>query len=477
MSRYQTWSRISLRSLFCVAMLLAMAAMGCNGDDPQDDDDSTSELDATAELSPAIATVVTVRWSSDEPTEGFVEYGEDDSYGTQVASRAGEAEAHEAVLFGLKPSTTYAFRVVTVVDGEEQQSEEGTFTTGVLPGELSQHGLAVDAPGDHEGGFLLAPIISTPPKPVIMDREGNIVWWFLDPEFDHNMHITVTMACDGEHVLFNSVSTTYDGDLDPHYIEHVVRISVDGTEVERIEREEHQHSFVELPDGTLAMLVYDRREMDEQPVVGDQIIEFAPDGTETVVWTVFDEFDYNPEDPPPGTGWSHANAISYDPADEAYYVSLRNFACILKIDRASGEIVWILGGRESDFEIEGEVFTDQHEFELLDDGASIVLFDNGTAGRYNSRVLEYALDFEAWTATEQWSYELDPPIFVPTGGDVTRLPSGNTLVTWSSAGQMDEVSPGGELVWRQNLDLGGGFGFTQWQQDLYAPVLPNCGIE
>ena len=459
------------------ALFSLFVAVGCSESGPGDDDSDGDALVATADASEVIGTVVTIRWTTEEPSTGYVEYGADGGHETQVWSAATDATSHEVVLFGLKTSTEYAYRVVAVIDDVESDTFESEFTTGVLPGDLSQHGLTVEATGDHAGGYLLAPIVSTPPKPVIMDRDGDIVWWFLDQDFDHDMHISVGLSCDGQHVLFNSMSTAYADQADPHYIEHVVRLSLDGTELERIEKAEHSHTFVELPDGTIAFLVYDRRDVDGENVVGDQIVEVAPDGTETVVWSAFDDFDYDPEDPPPGTGWSHAAALDYDPVEEAYFVSLRNFACIVKIGRSSGDMAWQLGGRGSSFEIEGEVFTDQHEFQILDGGAGIVLFDNGTAARYNSRVLEYALDTDSWTATQQWSYQLDPPIFVPTGGDVMRLPSGNTLVTWSSAGQIDEVTPDGALVWRQNMDLGGGFGFTQWQQDLYAPVLPNCALE
>lgn len=41
--------------------------------------------------------------------------------------------------------------------------------------------------------------------------------------------------------------------------------------------------------------------------------------------------------------WCHANAVSHDPRDDSLLVSLRHQDCIIKIDRRSGDLVWILG--------------------------------------------------------------------------------------------------------------------------------------
>ena len=71
------------------------------------------------------------------------------------------------------------------------------------------------------------------------------------------------------------------------------------------------------------------------------------------------------------------------------------------------------------------------------------------------------------TAQQIWTHVDDPPLFSIGFGDVTRLPSDHTLVTWSSAGQIDEVTEDGVLVWRMNAAMGAGFGYTAWTA---APV-------
>ncbi len=56
------------------------------------------------------STTLTVEWTTDEPTTGTVEYGQDTGYGNQVAD-ATPATHHAVTLTGLAPETTYHLRV------------------------------------------------------------------------------------------------------------------------------------------------------------------------------------------------------------------------------------------------------------------------------------------------------------------------------------------------------------------------------
>ena len=53
-------------------------------------------------------------------------------------------------------------------------------------------------------------------------------------------------------------------------------------------------------------------------------------------------------------------------------------------------------------------------------------------------------------------------------GDVERLSNGNTLVTWSSAGEIQEVTPKNEVVWQVNTDLGSAITFIDRVESLYG---------
>ena len=82
--------------------------------------------------------------------------------------------------------------------------------------------------------------------------------------------------------------------------------------------------------------------------------------------------------------WTHANAITIDPWDNNYLVSLRCFCQILKISRTTGDVIWRLGGVSNDFTFIGEnptnapyYFIGQHNIHGMTNG-NIMLFDNGS---------------------------------------------------------------------------------------------------
>ncbi len=455
----------------CALLLLASGpAGGCDGcdEEPQDDDSADDDgviLEVTAEVSPVVGSVVTVTWATSRPTAGRVEWTD----GGSRASDADDATEHRVQLRGLRAGEEHTFEVVALEQGEEVERHTGGFTTSPLPPELEQIGVHTSGePAD--GGYLFTPLVTGDEFPVILDRAGNVLWWFVSDEIPVPRILAVKPSCDGESVWFNSINAV-DDEIDMAWL---VRVSWDGTEVEHYELADHNHTFVEIPDGSVATLFHDFRDVEGEAIRGDEIVEVAPDGIITPVWSVWDHFEYDGGEYLPGTGWTHANALEYDPVEDAYHVSLRNLDCIVKVDRASGEAEWVLNGEHSDFAVVGEgLFAEQHEFELL--GDRVLVFDNGTVARYTSRALEVELDTSAMETWAVWSNVADPPLFIPAGGDVSRLPSGNTLITWSTAGQIDEVTPEGERVWQLQTDLGAGVFYTVWQDDLYTTDLPGCG--
>jgi len=58
----------------------------------------------------------------------------------------------------------------------------------------------------------------------------------------------------------------------------------------------------------------------------------------------------------------------------------------------------------------------------------------------------------------------------PAGlGDVRRFEDGNTLVTWSTAGQLEESNHDRDVLWRLNIDeLGAGFAYVTWLESFYG---------
>lgn len=458
--------------MLCAATLVG--GVSCEAEQGDDDDDTTDlpagDLTLDLTLSEVVPTVALVSWQADvaDLEEAYVEFGPTSEYGAYAPMEFDGEGTFSGHVLGMKAGTEYRLRATLVADGQTLTSGEYTLTTGLVPTEFPDLTVGIHEVGETAGGYVVMSLLSQTPIMAILDRDGDFVWWY-KPEGETYLAIRATLSRDGKSILFMGTYAEQGGggngdeDEDERYL---VRVSIDGTQVDIYQVDGAHHDFVELSDGGLAFIGSESREVPQGNISGATIVELSPDGTEEVVWTVWDVLEFDPDYM--DGGWTHANALDYDAGQEAFYLSIRNYDSILKIDRASGDVLWTIGGPFSDFEDDSgnSGFWDgQHQFDVLED--SIVVFDNQPAVPFTSRVVEMAFD-EADGSTEfVWSYQPDPPFYCFGLGDANRLPNGHTLVTWSVAAQMEEVTPDGELVWQLNSALGAGFGYTTWLDTLY----------
>lgn len=414
--------------------------------------------DIEAEVSPVIPTVVTVRWTTDEPTVGYVEYGDDETYGGQTPLESEATTDHEAVVMGLLPEVEVRFRVVIPDEEGETTSDPQTVTTGPLSNEAPQ----LDVEGGEHDEFTVVPILGAATGPAIFDRNGKAVWFY--PDHRELDVYRARLARDGRSLLYNAASVSGD----PADESVLVRVSLDGTEETATPVNLLAHDFVELPDGTIGAMVVEYRDVDGVPIRGDQIVEITPDGTQTVAWSAWDCFDPAVDiGTDQNIGWTFANALDYDEAADAYRISLRNFSTIVQIDRATRTCPIRFGTTAANVTpAPGDAtFLHEHQSHWVD--GSVLVFDNdGASGE--SRVTEFAWDGSAATADAVWSYTSEPSIYTFVLGDVTRLAGGDTMVDWAVGGQIDRVGPDGTLKWRVNTPMGYAFGFFNVMSTLYG---------
>jgi len=171
--------------------------------------------------------------------------------------------------------------------------------------------------------------------------------------------------------------------------------------------------------------------------------EFDMVSQETIwTWRICEH--YTPADP--YDGWAHVNTIEPFPGERAVLLSVRNQDVMMRVDRDTGAVDWVLGWG-GDFEMADEdLFLRQHAPEILENG-EILLFDNGMSQnevnrkdedpakvRPVSRVIQLALTFHEDgspdAAEVTWEY-LDPDLFAFARSEADRLPNGNTLITYS----------------------------------------------
>ncbi|MDP7114659.1 MAG: aryl-sulfate sulfotransferase [Myxococcota bacterium] len=448
-------------------MMLMALLLACNGetvdDDSGDDDDATGGLEITAVLSEIVPTVVTVTFETDGTQSAeVVALGNNGVELRRAVDMTGGAP-YSGVALGLKAATDYE---VWIELGDGTKSNTEVVSTGAVPTALPSTSVIVADGATIPGGYLVTSVFAPEPAAVVIDGDGDYVWWSI-PDAGEDKVSRCVPAQDGDAFLFWYVNLQ-DGPGGPLGDGNVfTRMAFDGTTLDALTMESGHHDFVELPDGTISFLDYETQETADGEKIGDNIVEISPDGTRTTVWSVWDAFEYDPDAQQiPGVGWSHGNALDYVEAEDAYYLSFLGFNSIVKIDRASSELQWIFGGNDSNFDADGETlfFIHQHQFQRI--GDSLLVFDNGNPEINASKAVEYALDVGAGTAELTWSYAPDPDVYSFSLGDVSRLDNGNTLITFSTAGQVQEVTPAGDVVWELSMGLGGALGYVTYVEQL-----------
>jgi len=448
-----------MRHLAAALLLPALACPGC--EEAGVEERSWDTLDLSIALSEAIPTLATLTFDPGDEAidDAVVEFGPTTGYGTVAAADLSAGPPHDVLLIGSKPSSEVHLRIVASSAAGTLASEDIVFSTGVAPASLPQIDVELLDPDLSAGGLLLTSYYSEPRAAVLVDEDGDHVWWHVLGDEEASISRARPTA-DGTGIRYLRHTLAGPGQA-------VTRVSLDGSAISSIHRTDMHHDFVELPDGTVAVLATDTRQVEGEAVSGDLVREHYPDGSSADVYSVWQDADYDPEaDDLPGAGWSHANAIDHDTETNSYAVSFFGLDSIFRIDRASGELVTAFGGVLSDFATPAgstDLIDRQHQFQWSED--RIVVFDNGSVERNSSMAVEYTLDGE--TADLVWSHEPDPALYCYSLGDAVRLDSGNTLVVFSVNGQIDEVTPDGEVVRRLKLPLGGAFGYITHIDDPY----------
>jgi hypothetical protein len=439
------------------AALVATLLLGACGGSP----DARQPTKVVATLSAQIATVFTVHWTTSVPTTGYVEFGATRQLGTRTPVEAAPSLDHDAVVLGMTADAPAYFRAVSAENGAAVASSGvDSIRTGPLPVGLP----GLTQAGDGYEGFIVVPILGATTAVVIIDAKGNIVWYHTD---DRQLDFyRARLSVDGKSVLYNAAKISGE----PSPSSELVRVSLDGSRSTSIPIPFLAHDFVEHPDGTLGAIAFeDRQDASGNRVRGNKLVEVAPDGTQSTVWTSWNCFDpvATPGDDP-SQGWTFSNALDYDPATETYYVGMRNFSSIAKVNRATGACEWVFGlyGSTFTFAPGAQRFLHEHQFDVR--GDHILVMDNDGAPGDESRVLEYQLDVTTMVATQVWSYMANPSVYTFVLGEPIRLPDGGTFVNWSTAGQMERLDPNGTSIWKLNTGAGFAFGFQVLTTNLYG---------
>ncbi len=440
-------------------MILSLLSLGC---EPADDSAAAADFEAEASLSESMPTAMTVRWSTDAAATSRVEWGTGSHYG-EVVALDGTRTEHAVAVAGMPAGTAIHWRAISEIDGETVSSGDQVLQTGAMPNDLPVLTVESAEPVRAGSGFVLGYTVGSDTSVILFDHKGNPTWWWRDdnPNFMPNQ---VRVSRDQRGIMFSASSYDREEELGAIY-----QISWTGEILETTIAPNSHHDFIEHEDGTLAYCAMDIREVGDQSIVGDAIVEIPPGGNaETdavVVWTSWDDLPMTATEAgdsgyyPYGLDWIHCNGLSYNEDENDYFMSSYALKTVMRIDRAEGKLEWSFGGDASDFELSRQdAFAHAHSPTYSD--GTLWLFDNGgQGGTAPSRAVAYTLDETTMTAEESWSFDAGGAYSSSILGDV-ELVDGGYLMAWGLGGAWQEVDADGNATWTGSAPIGVASGFS-----------------
>ena len=153
-----------------------------------------------------------------------------------------------------------------------------------------------------------------------------------------------------------------------------------------------------------------------------------------------------PKNPRSPFDYFHINSIDVD-HDSNLLISGRITSTVYKIDRETGEVMWRLGGKKSDFEMDpGSRRAYQHDARRQPDG-TITIFDNGGVTKDElSYGLVLGLDEDKMRTNLLRRYSHPDWRVAATQGSMQVLPNGNVFIGWGSEPLFSEFGRDGDLL-------------------------------
>jgi hypothetical protein len=313
---------------------------------------------------------------------------------------------------------------------------------------------------------------------VAFDEEGEVVWYYIADARIAGVHRLENGNLFYHHVDFRSIEMDMTGRvIRQFYADKRPFGAIDDPSAIPIDAQSLHHQPHQMPNGNFLALTANARDIENyytsetdpdaprktQPVVGDNIVEFNAAGEVVWNWNTFDHLDvyrwcyhllevyWHTRGFPDHLDWTHGNGVTYDANDDSVIVSLRHQDAIIKIDKASREIKWILGDPKG----WGTAFKPKllkpahdlrwhyhgHNPRVTSDG-TIVMYDNGIVRAIPfdppaephqcfARAIEYEVDEDKMEVAEVWtsSDDEDPERVISWAmGDAHRLQNDNMLV-------------------------------------------------
>jgi len=445
--------------------------VGCRGEPLGIGPAASPTVDAasvTANANNVLSAAVTVRVRSADSVAVQFQLADSGVGASATPSVAVTADSTVVPVLGLLAAHRYTMRAIARGLGGTSASEPLQLTTDTLPSDLPRY---VAGGPDPTPGYV---VFAAGRYGIVIDNTGRVVWY---RRFPSGPGLTFTAEPTGRYYARPAGASLSDAapwvELDP--LGNLIRTfgCADGLAA-------RFHDLIAQPDGSFWLLCDETRRMDLSSiggtsgarVTGTAVQHISATGERLFQWSPFDHFAITDGDPRDLAGadvnWTHGNSLDLA-SDGNLLVSFRNLGEITKIDVRTGDVIWRLGGRRNRFaflDAPDAVFIGQHSVRSTAPGGLALLDNLGNPAE--SRAKRYALDERRLTARLVRSYGSAPGVVTQIGGSVQDLPGGRALVSFGTAGRVEEYDGNGRVVWR--IEQGAGYVFrAQRIRSLYAP--------
>jgi hypothetical protein len=295
--------------------------------------------------------------------------------------------------------------------------------------------------------------------PMIVDPAGQLVWFLpLSASTDQAANLRVQQY-QGQPVLtwwqgFQNAGLGEGEDViyDNHYRQIATVEAGNGLEADL-------HEFTITPQGTALITAYQlvHWPLGSNPngLVFDGVVQEIdiPTGLVLFQWDSLDHVSLDdsyvaaPTKPRP-YDYFHVNSVQ-QAADGNLIVSARNTWTVYDIDHRTGDVVWKLGGRHSDFKMGPGTSTAYQHHVRSWPGGLFTVFDNGTAhhGHAQSRGIIERVDPVKRTTTLVRALTHSPRVLSSFEGSVQPLDHGNTFVGWGAVPYFTQFGAAGRQIY------------------------------
>jgi hypothetical protein len=180
----------------------------------------------------------------------------------------------------------------------------------------------------------------------------------------------------------------------------------------------------------------------------------------------------------------HINSVATD-AQGNVVASSRYFNELIKINRATGKVMWRMGGPHNQFKFMNDSvpFLGQHDAHYLPNG-NLLVFDNGYSNeqrKHGVRAIEYRIDEKTKQVWNVWSYMHDSTLVSDATGNARRMENGTTLIDFGKIQNLNHnitcmlVDSSGrkifDLAFADTLGSYRAYGYAQLPFTLHRPEI------